>query len=80
MGVATAGSMNTLLPGAKPSERAGLLAVVYAISYTGSAVPALIAGQLSRVISLPAITVGYAALAVLVWIGTLLFARNREPR
>jgi MFS family permease len=80
MGVATAGSMNTLLPEAKPSERAGLLAVIYAISYSGSAVPALIAGQLSRFIALPAITAGYAAFAVVVWVGTLFFARNPAPR
>ncbi|MFF2245888.1 MFS transporter [Arthrobacter sp. NPDC058130] len=66
MGLATSGSMNTLLHEALPRERAGLLAVIYAISYTGSAVPSLIAGQASRGLSLPAITAGYAALAVLV--------------
>ena len=76
MGFATSGSMNTLLPEAAPHERAGLLAVVYAICYTGSAVPSLIAGQLSRVISLPAITVGYAALAILVWLITLISRRT----
>ncbi|MBT2595964.1 MFS transporter [Arthrobacter sp. ISL-72] len=58
MGIATSGSMNTLLPEALPRQRAGLLAVIYAISYTGSAVPSLIAGQASRGVSLPAITVG----------------------
>jgi hypothetical protein len=56
MGIATSGSIDSLLPEALPRERAGLLAVVYAISYTGSAVPSLIAGQVSRIISLPAIT------------------------
>jgi MFS family permease len=76
MGIATSGSMNTLLPEALPRQRAGLLAVVYAISYTGSAVPSLIAGQASRVISLPAITSGYAILAALVWLATLVAARN----
>ncbi|MFP3459749.1 MFS transporter [Arthrobacter globiformis] len=79
MGLATSGSMNTLLPEALPRERAGLLAVIYAISYTGSAVPSLIAGQASRVLSLPVITTGYAALAVLVWVATLLGARNPAP-
>ncbi|MFF2317489.1 MFS transporter [Arthrobacter sp. NPDC058097] len=79
MGLATSGSMNTLLPEALPRERAGLLAVIYAISYTGSAVPSLIAGQASRVLSLPVITAGYAALAVLVWIATLIAARNPAP-
>ncbi|ASN53411.1 MFS transporter [Sinomonas sp. R1AF57] len=76
MGIATSGSMNALLPRAEPAERAGLLAVVYAISYAGSAVPSLVAGQLSRVIALPAITVGYAGLAALVWVITLVAARN----
>jgi MFS family permease len=76
MGIATSGSMNTLLPEALPRERAGLLAVIYAISYTGSAVPSLMAGQASRVASLPAVTAGYAVLAALVWLGTLIAARN----
>jgi MFS family permease len=76
MGIATSGSRNTLLPEALPRQRAGLLAVIYAISYTGSAVPSLIAGQASRAISLPAITAGYAILAALVWLVTLVTARN----
>jgi MFS family permease len=77
MGVATSSSMNTLLPEALPKERAGLLAVIYAISYTGSAAPSLIAGQASKVLNLSSITTGYAVLAVLVWIATLLTARNQ---
>lgn len=76
MGIATSGSMNTLLPEARPHERAGLLAVIYAISYTGSALPSLIAGQASRLVSLPAITVGYAVLATFVGAFTLVAARN----
>lgn len=76
MGIATSGSMSTLLPEARPHERAGLLAVIYAISYTGSAVPSLIAGQASRLLSLPNITVGYAILATLVWVFALGAARN----
>lgn len=80
MGLATSGSMNTLLPEALPRERAGLLAVIYAISYTGSAVPSLVAGQASRVLSLPVITTGYAVLAGLVWLATLVGARNPPAR
>ncbi|MFF2051851.1 MFS transporter [Leifsonia sp. NPDC058194] len=80
MGLATAGSMSTLLPEAEPVERAGLLAVIYAISYTGSAIPALISGQLSRIVSLPAITAGYAALAAVAWFVTLVAARSPKPR
>ncbi|WP_018762769.1 MFS transporter [Arthrobacter sp. 135MFCol5.1] len=76
MGAATSGSMNALLAGALPKDRAGLLAVIFAISYTGSAVPSLIAGQASRVLNLPAITAGYAVLAILVWLTTIVAARN----
>ncbi|WP_343999249.1 MFS transporter, partial [Pseudarthrobacter sulfonivorans] len=76
MGIATSGSMNTLLPEALPGQRAGLLSVIYAISYTGSALPSLIAGQASRTISLPAITASYTILAVIVWISTVVAARN----
>jgi len=77
-GLATSGSRHTFLPEALPCERAGLLAVVYAISYTGSAVPNLVAGQASRVLSLPLITAGYAVLAGLVWLATLFAARNPD--
>ncbi|WP_261792175.1 hypothetical protein [Arthrobacter sp. PM3] len=80
MGLATSGSMNILLPQALPRERAGLFVVIYAISYTGSAVPSLVAGQASRVLSLPAITAGYAVLAGLVWLATPVGARNPAGR
>lgn len=50
--------------------------MIYAISYTGSAVPSLIAGQAGRVLSLPAITAGYAVLAGLVWLATIVAARK----
>lgn len=48
----------------QPSERAGLLALVYALSYTGAALPSLVAGQLSRSVSLLDITIGYGALCL----------------
>ncbi|KRE77160.1 MULTISPECIES: MFS transporter [Micrococcaceae] len=76
MGAATSGSMSALLSGALPRDRAGLLAVIFAISYTGSAVPSLIAGQASRTLSLPTITAGYAVLAILVWLTAIVAARN----
>jgi hypothetical protein len=49
---------------------------VYAISYTGAAVPSLIAGQLARVLSLFDIALGYGALAALACVMTLVRARN----
>lgn len=72
MGLAMNGSMASLLARANAVERAGVLSLIYAISYTGSALPALVVGQLSHVISLLAITCGYAGLAVMAWVATLV--------
>ena len=80
MGLATNGSMASLLTQANALERAGLLSLIYAISYTGSALPALIVGQLSHVVSLLAITCGYAGLAFLAWIATLVGTRSRARK
>ena len=77
MGMGMSGSMGALLPHAAPSERAGLLAAIYAISYTGAAIPGLIAGQLSKVTDLQTITAGYAALALAACIVVLIFAPGR---
>ena len=78
MGLAANGSMASLLSRANAAERAGLLSLIYAISYTGSALPALVVGQLSHIISLLAITCGYAGLAVLAWAATLAGTRNAK--
>jgi len=74
-GLAMNGSMASLLGPTSLHERAGLLSLVYAVSYTGSAVPALVAGQLVRGLSLFAVTCGYAVLAVLACIAVLLGTR-----
>ncbi|NHI17536.1 MFS transporter [Microbacterium excoecariae] len=76
MGIGTAGAMRSLLPAAAPSERAGLLSLIYAASYLGGAIPALIAGQLSQVIDLFTITAGYAAIAVAAFVIVMTTARN----
>ena len=78
MGLGMTGSMQALLPEAAPQQRAGLLALVYATSYLGAAVPSLIAGQLSRSVSLFAITAGYTALGVVALVITLALAKNPE--
>jgi MFS family permease len=75
-GATFAGSLRALLAETRPVERAGLLAVVYAISYSGAAVPSLIAGQLARVVSVFDVALGYGALAVLACGITLAGARN----
>lgn len=80
MGAAMSSSMRALMPEAALAERAGLLALVYALSYTGAAVPSLIAGQLSRSLSLVDITVGYGLLAVLALVVVALIARDPASR
>ncbi len=57
---------------------AGVLSAIYLISYSGAAVPGLVAGQLSRTLSLFDIALGYGALAALACVVTLVAAR--EPR
>jgi MFS family permease len=77
-GVTFAGSMRALLAHATAAERAGVLSAIYLISYGGAAIPGLIAGQLSRSLSLFDIALGYGALATLACGITLVTAR--EPR
>lgn len=71
-GLGFLGAMRTLLPVAKPHERAGLMAVFYIMSYLAFCLPAISAGVLTNVIGLiPAsnyyglvlIVLGVAALA-----------------
>lgn len=78
MGIGMTASIRSLLAESLPSERAGVLSLIYAISYTGAAVPGLIAGQLSRAVPLIAITAGYAGLAVIALAVVLLAARSHR--
>ena len=80
MGLALSGSMASMLGHAAPVQRAGLLALVYAISYTGSALPALLAGQLSRATSLFGITCGYAGLGVVACVWVFIWSREASAR
>jgi MFS family permease len=77
-GTTFAGSMRALLAHATAAERAGILSAIYLISYSAAAIPGLIAGQLSRSLSLFDIALGYGALAALACAITLVAAR--EPR
>src|SRR4051794_25900606 len=77
-GTTFAGGMRALLAEATAAERAGVLSAIYLISYGGAAVPGLIAGQLSRTLSLFDIALGYGALAGLACAITLI--ATREPR
>jgi MFS family permease len=78
-GTTFAGSMRALLTHATAAERAGVLSAIYLISYGGAAVPGLIAGQLSRSLSLFDIALGYGVLAGLACAFTLVAAREPRP-
>lgn len=75
-GIALTGSFRSLLAQAKPNERAGAFAVIYATSYCGAAVPSLLAGQASRSAGLFEIACAYGLLAVLACLIALVAARN----
>jgi predicted MFS family arabinose efflux permease len=78
-GTTFAGSMRALLAEATAAERAGVLSAIYLISYGGAAIPGVIAGQLSRTLSLFDIALGYGALAALACAFTLVAARDPRP-
>jgi MFS family permease len=78
-GVAVTGSIRSLLSDVSMQERAGVLSLIYATSYTGAAVPSFIAGQLSHFMSLFQIATCYGFLAVFACIIILLFARDPQP-
>ena len=49
------------------------------LSYTGAAVPSLIAGQLSHTLTMTEIALGYGGLALAATLITVIAARNPEP-
>ena len=77
-GVALTGSIRSLLDGVSARDRAGVLSLIYATSYTGAAVTSFAAGQLSKVLSMLQLVTCYGGLAVAACVITLVFAR--EPR
>jgi len=64
---------------AAPADRAGLLATLYLISYSGAAAPGLAAGQLTTVLAPDRIAYGYGAL-VLVCAVVATVALGRRAR
>lgn len=78
-GIAASASIRGILFGSLAEDRASLLSAVYLISYASAMTATLIAGQVSRVISLLQLTVGYAVLAVVAMVVTLIWARDPEP-
>jgi len=73
MGATTTGMMRALLNDAPAGRRAGLLATVYLISYTGAAVPGLVASAFAARVDLVSIAFGYGVL-VAVAVGTGIVA------
>ena len=75
-GIAISAATRCLLHGSTLADRAPIFSAIYLLSYSGAAIPALIAGQLSSTFSLPQIALGYGALALIATLFTLIAARN----
>jgi MFS family permease len=80
LGATLTGGIRSLVSGAPAHERAGLLALIYATSYCGAAVPSFIAGQLARVLNLFQIAIGYAVLAGVACVITFVATRHTPAR
>ena len=65
------GSVRSIVGLALPHERAGLMSAFYVLSYLAFCVPALLAGNLTRVFGLIATTDGYAVVLILLALGAL---------
>jgi hypothetical protein len=75
-GIAISAATRGLLYGSTLADRAPVFAVVYLLSYSSATIPSLISGQLSNTFSLPQITLGYGALALIGTLFTVIAARN----
>ena len=65
-----------LLYGSTPVDRAPIFSAIYLLSYSGATVPSLIAAQLSKIMPLSHLAVGYGALVVVCTVFTVGAARN----
>lgn len=77
-GATLTGSIRALVAPASITERAGVFSLIFATSYSGAAVPSLIAGHLSQRFGLIQIAGGYGVLAVCACVVTLIAARNPQ--
>ena len=75
-GAAFSGSVQSLLTNARPQERSGILATVYLVSYSSAAIPGLIAGALTHVLSLLHIALVMSAVTLLCSLFVLTFAKE----
>ncbi|MBC16025.1 MAG: MFS transporter [Desulfovibrio sp.] len=79
-GVALTGSIRSLMDGVASRDRAGILSLIYATSYTGAAVTSFMAGQLSRFLDLFQLVSCYGALAVAACVITLVYAHEPQVK
>jgi MFS family permease len=79
-GIAISAATRGLLSRSTPIDRAPIFSVIYLLSYSGAAIPALVAGQLSGTFSLPEIELGYGALALIATLLTLVAAHNTPKK
>lgn len=77
-GIAISAATRGLLHGSILADRAPIFSVIYLLSYSGATIPALIAGQLTHIFSLPEISLAYGALALVSTLFTVLGARNPQ--
>jgi MFS family permease len=75
-GAASTGGIRALLAHARQQERAGLLSTIYLISYSGAAIPGMIAGKLAITFDLLQIALGYAAFGIVAAVIAVIAARD----
>ena len=75
-GIAISAATRGLLHGSAVADRPPIFSAIYLLCYSGAAIPALIAGQLSNIFSLPQIALGYGALALIATLFAVIAARN----
>ncbi|WES64411.1 MFS transporter [Microbacter sp. GSS18] len=79
-GTTASAGTGALLARSAPAQRGATLAAVYVISYSGAAIPALVAGRLTGAFSLADIFFGYAALTIVGAVTVLsAFPRKEQP-
>ncbi|BCJ69423.1 MFS transporter [Polymorphospora rubra] len=79
-GVAFSGSVQSLLTGAEPQDRAGVLATIYLISYTSAAIPGLIAGALTHTLTLLQVALAMSTVTVVCSLFVLIATREPGPQ
>ncbi|MEZ2131111.1 MULTISPECIES: MFS transporter [unclassified Sinorhizobium] len=79
-GTSFLGSVSTIMPLAKPEERAGLLSAFYTQSYLAFSLPAIVAGFLAKAIGYRLTTDIYAAVIIVMMVGGLMTLRAANAR